>query len=451
MDGINRKKMKDVVVPPHAKARPPSRENPEPSRPQKPLDDWATPEVRIQENPFFAKERAVTKPLIVERKKKHSRLWLWSFVAMSFVGAGVAILSHFSSATIEIVPQSETFSVAQEFTALKDAPAGELAFHFMSLTEEKSKEVSATIEKTLQKKASGKVIIYNAYSAQSQKLIKNTRLESPDHKIFRIDESVTVPGAKVSGGKIITPGAVEATVYADAPGKEYNIGLADFTIPGFKSDPRYSKFTARGKPDSPIGGGFSGTVKIPSDQDVQNAQSTLRDEIKTLAVEKARVQIPPRVTFFPGSVIIKFEDVPQDFSGNSTAVVSVRATVSIFFFDTALLTKKITTAGLKDYKGEAGDILNIQTLSFAFLDPVDNVVLSDIDHLRFALKGDATFVWKIDTTKLALDASSKDKKDLSKIIETQGSVKKAEAVVRPMWNTTFPSDPANISVKIINQ
>ncbi len=450
MDGINRKQMQDVQFYKNSIIRPIIRVPIDSTNTEKSSNVTADPSLRINENPFFIKSIRDNKPQRIETETR-SNFLLWVLVVGSFVGALFALMSYLSSATIEIVPQTETIVLSSDFTVLKEAKDGNLSFEFMSLTEERSKEVPATIEQNIQKKASGKVIIYNSYSAQNQKLIKNTRLESPDGKIFRIDVSVVVPGAKMSGAKVVTPGSVEVIVYADVVGKEYNIGLTDFTIPGFKGDPRYGKFTARSSPNSPISGGFLGTIKVPSDEDVASAEKALREEIKVIVIEKARAQIPSDSSFFPGSMVVKFEDVPQDLSESSSSKVKVRATVSVFFFDTVLLTKKIASDSIKDYKGEEVTITNMQALSFSFLDPVDNIILSDINSMSFLIKGNALFVWKIDIERLIAEAVGKDKKDLGKIIGTQGFVKRAEVTVLPMWKTTFPSDPTKISVKITNQ
>src|SRR3989344_5569945 len=302
MDGINRKPMQDVLVPDNEVISPPF------------FFHEVTPDTRarvessrIEKNPFFEKARTSTPATPPAPRKSNARFWVWIIAIAALLGAVFAVMTYFSSATIEVTPFTQSVKLENEFTATKEAAEDGLIFQFLSLTEEKSAEVPATIEKKIQKKASGKVIIYNAYSGDNQRLIKNTRLEDDKtHKIYRIDDSVVVPGAKMVAGKVAEPGSVEAVIYADAAGDGYNIGLADFTIPGFKGDPRYSKFTARSKPDSPIGGGFSGTVKVPTDEIIAEAQKNLREDLKQTAVEKARGQVPESVSFFPGSMVLKF-------------------------------------------------------------------------------------------------------------------------------------------------
>lgn len=444
MDDIIRKTMKDVTVPHNELARRPSI-MPERAPAREEGGD------RIEKNPFF--EKGPSKSGFVSKEKKSSsRTIIWVLAVAVLLGVIFLVANYFSSATIEITPLMRNAHIEHDFTAvaLKGAVEGDLAFNFTSIIEEKTKEVPATIEKKIQKKASGKVLIFNAYGSASQRLIKNTRLEDEKtHKIFRIDESVVVPGMKVVGGKAV-PGSVEAIVYADVPGKEYDIGLGDFTIPGFKGDPRYAKFTARSKADSPIGGGFSGTIKVPSDEAMLTAQNELKQDIKKTAVEKVRAQVPEGRTLFPGSMVIKFEDVPQEFTASDVSKVVVRATASVFFFDTDLFARKFAEVSLPEYKGNHLSVSNMPALAFSFIDPVDNVVLSDLSKIRFHMAGDAVFVGQIDAQKIRSALIGKNKKDFGKIIIDQNNVGKAEAVVRPMWKTMFPLDPTKITVKILN-
>lgn len=405
---------------------------------------------RISSNPFFEKPLTREEPLTSGPSSKKSRTFLWFVAVLAFLGAGgMVATNYFSSATIEIVPTTKKAEVNSEFTAVKDSQDGELIFHFMSLSEEKTKEIPATIEKKLQEKASGKVVIYNNYSKDSQRLIKNTRLEATGGKIFRINDSVVVPGTKLVDGKVV-PGQAEAVVYADAPGKEYNLGVTDFTIPGFKGDPRYTKFYARSATSSPLANGFSGTVKVPSDEDIVNAQLELKEDLKKSSIEKAQAQIPEGVTFFPGSLVLKYEEVPSELSLDDKKNITIKATVSVFFFDTGALAQKIAEVSIKDYKNEPQSISNMNTLTFSFIDPVDNVILGDLTNIHFRISGEPIFVGTVDKDKLVNNMAGKRKSDFSTIINSQSNIEKANGEIFPIWKTTFPEDPTRISVKMLN-
>lgn len=403
---------------------------------------------RIAQSSFFRKEyhREVERP----SEKRSPRRFLWGALALGVLGgAGIVIANYFAGAIVEVVPITKSATLDHGFTAVKDPNSDALFFDTMSLEEEKSKEVPATIEKKIQSKASGTVTIYNAYSSAPQKLIINTRLESSDHKVFRLEKSVVVPGAKTVGGKV-EPGSVEAVVYADAPGSEYNIGLSDFTIPGLKGDPRYAKFTARSVSGTPIAGGFSGTINVPTEEGIAKAQAELKEELGKSVMEKARAQVPENVSFFPGSVILKFEEVPREFSSTEEAsTVTMKATISVFFFDTERLTQEILETIIPDHRGGPLALSNIADMTFTFIDPVEKVVLADLARISFKIEGAPLFMGKIDTAHLARELAGKDKKDFTKVIALEDNVKKAEATIRPFWRTVFPLDTAKISVRVV--
>lgn len=406
---------------------------------------------RIENNPFFNKN-----PKDKKKKQGHGLpFWLWG-VGFALLALGIFTLAtYFSSAEVEVTVVTKNVEVKEEFVATSEPNPDGLEFQFMSFVEEKTKEVPATVEKKIQKKASGTILVYNAYSSASQRLIKNTRFESSiDHKIFRIDESVVVPGARVSTkpgekGKILEPGVVEVVVYADVPGKDYNIGLSDFTIPGFKGDPRYARFTARSKPGSPLQGGFSGTVKIASDASLVAAQSELKEQLKKIAIEKVRAQIPNNTSFFPGSVIMKFEEIPQAFGSEATTKVSLRAIISVFFFDTDILTKEIIKKVAPDHSTPAFSLADMSSLSFKFIDPVEGIVLSDLSRIRFSLAGQAVLVGNVNIEKLKNLIAGKTRQESFEIIKSQNNVKKINFIIRPFWQKVLPVDPSKISIKIV--
>jgi len=86
---------------------------------------------------------------------------------------------------------------------------------------ELSASVDSSQELTNSARAGGYVTIYNNYS-KNQALIKTTRLLTPDNKLFRITEGVTVPAG----------GQVEVWAEADQDGQEFVTDPTTFIIPG---------------------------------------------------------------------------------------------------------------------------------------------------------------------------------------------------------------------------
>ncbi len=451
MDGINKKPMQDMFVSGNnIPARRPSTLPLVESPSRTDISD------RITKNSFFENASVKSTPSLSLEKKKSSRgrMWFILFLAMLATGGVLFAIDYFSGATVKILPIVKETTLNHQFVAEKSPTGNALAFQYMSLEEKMGKEVPAVEEKKVQYKASGKVVIYNAYNGNNQRLIKNTRLETPDHKIFRIRDSVVVPGAKMVNGKVTNPGSVLAVVDADLPGKEYNIGLADFTIPGFKESKdldRYAKFTARSMENFPIQGGFSGTIKVPAEEDVAKVRAEIKEALKEVALKKAEAEIPSEVSFFPGSIVLTFEEMSPDLSVENANKVVMKATVSVFFFDTELLTKKIMDVVFPDYEGGPLAIRNIPEISFSFNEAVDKVVLSDISRMTFTLAGNPSFVGNIDAKKITSEIVGKEKKDFNTYIESQKNIQKADAFIRPFWDTVFPTDPEQIEIKIITE
>ncbi len=89
-------------------------------------------------------------------------------------------------------------------------------------------EITVTVpssqEMTYSTKAGGYVTIYNNYS-QDQVLVKTTRLLTPDNKLYRIAETVTVPRGS----------SINVWAEADQEGEEYIKAATTFIIPGLWS------------------------------------------------------------------------------------------------------------------------------------------------------------------------------------------------------------------------
>lgn len=124
-----------------------------------------------------------------------------------------------------------------------------------------------------ERKARGKVIIYNEFGNEPQSLVATTRLETAGGIVFRLTQGVTVPGMTDIAGKK-EPGAIEAEVIADQAGDASNIAPTTFTIPGFKGSPKYGKFSAKSL-TAMTGGSKNSTSGDPllSRDDIDQAKS----------------------------------------------------------------------------------------------------------------------------------------------------------------------------------
>ena len=120
--------------------------------------------------------------------QSHNGLW---YVAVIVILAFLFSLSFlFERAEVKVTPKTETvaFDSSDTFTAQKDsADPSAIVYTEMTLSGDESIKVPSTSSKDQSLPATGKVVLYNAYSPAPYKLVKSTRLSTPDGKIYRID------------------------------------------------------------------------------------------------------------------------------------------------------------------------------------------------------------------------------------------------------------------------
>ena len=200
---------------------------------------------------------------------------------------------YYRKADIAITFNSRSFEYQGGFTASRnsseiDSSSNVLPAEIFTQSKNYTGLFPASGRSNVSEKAIGKLLIYNAYSSQKQILVANTRFQTPDGKIFRLQNEVIVPGAQIKDGKIV-PSNIETSVIADKAGPTYNLGAIEkLTIPGFKDPKKFSGFY--GSLVSSIGG-FIGEKAVPTEKDITEAknktETTLKESLeKDLLIQK---------------------------------------------------------------------------------------------------------------------------------------------------------------------
>ncbi|MBI5133839.1 MAG: hypothetical protein HZA81_00395 [Candidatus Taylorbacteria bacterium] len=368
------------------------------------------------------------------KRKKQIKAGLIALGVLAVLILAVFVSNLFHSAVLSLTPRVVSASVSGDLTARKSG-AG-LAYESVSLKEIGSLPVKATGEEAVSKKATGTIIIYNDYNASAQRLIKNTRFETTEGLIFRISDSVTVPGKKGT-----TPGSVEATVVADEAGEKYNVGLKDFTIPGFKGDPRYSSFYARSK--TPLAGGFVGTRKIVSEADRKKAESVIEAEVSANLLKKAASEVPADKIFFDKAYSISFVTLPEEASGNEV-LIKKEGTLSFALFDKGEISKALAQARVQGYEGEPIMVKELEALAFA---PKGEFDPGSSDSVSFSLSGDAKFEWLYEEASLKAALAGLSRSDIPAALQGFPMIEKADISIRPFWSRSFPESVDRISIE----
>lgn len=375
-----------------------------------------------------------------------SRYVLWGTVALFVLLLAVLASWSFGGATITVTPKSSVAVLDHSFTAIRNGGSGALHFEAVPIVKTAEKTIPAETEKRVSERASGRITVYNNFSVKPQRLIKNTRFQTPDGLIYRVDRSIVVPG-QTKTEKGMTPGNVEAVVYADAAGGEYNIPLADFTIPGFKNDPaRFSGFYARSK--TPMTGGREGLIKTPSKEAERRAREALAAGLRESVLAAARSQTPDGYLLFANAVSLAPESLPLEPSGKDAAVVKEKLSAIAYLFRSSELASAIAARGISSYSGLPVEVPNISDLTFSFADATARAKEAG-SELRFTLKGSPRVVWLVDAGKLQSAIAGNPKAEFSSVLSAFPAVLKADVVLRPFWSRTFPENPKKIRVEVV--
>jgi len=401
---------------------------------------------------FFQKKESASLPTLESsktfssihtNKRTYSKKIIYSVIGFVVLIVAFSIFTLMKSVTVTYVPKSTDISFSKDsFTAYRLGGDGKLAFSVIKLASDKGLETPASGQEQVSIKASGKAIVYNNSGTAPQKLVKNTRFQTTDGKVYRIQSDISVPGKTGT-----TPGSLEVTLYADQPGADYNIPLSDFTLLGLKGDPKFTTVYARSK--TPMSGGFVGLSKKVSDADLTTAKTSLEAGLKDSLLTEAKAQVPSDYVLFTNLVQISYSDLPQSAPTDKGVTVNRHAEFSGVMFrkedlSTFLASKKLT--GATNVQGIS--FTNLESLDFAFATGTQ-IDLLKADSLNFTVSGDTKAVYFVPEEALKSDLAGISKNTLTDILKNYPTIETATAVIHPFWSGSFPNDPSKI--KIVKQ
>lgn len=353
------------------------------------------------------------------------------------VAVSVGALFYFSSSEVQVIPLSRAVSITDASFA-GTGNAGALPFEVITVEKVASQTVASTGTKAVSSSAQGTITVYNTQSG-SQRLIANTRFETPGGLVFRIKTQVTVPGAK--GG---TPGSATATIYADKPGSEYNVGPTTFTLPGLASSPLFTAVTA--KSTSAMSGGASGNEPIIASETEKATRTALMNSLETELATELGARVPEGYVLLPGAADTEYAPLastPGPEAG--TAEVKEKGMVrGVIFAESALAKALAESALLSDYKGEPLVLTDGHTLALK----AKSIPTDAEKEFSFTLSGTATLAYVVDPMRIAAAIAGKTRSAATDVLKQYPEVKEATLTLRPFWRTSYPDDPMGITVGV---
>lgn len=379
---------------------------------------------------------------------KRKRVIITALCAVLIVGAGFFVNVFLGGASVTVYPKMEDISVQADFTAYLEPKAGELGYELLTLESTGSKQVKASGKETVSLRAEGKIFIYNTVSTAPQRLIKNTRFETKDGLIFRIKESVEVPGATKDAKGNAVPGSVVADVFADGTGEQYNIPPSRFTVPGLKDTDQYESVYAESS--AAFVGGFEGEKYIIDAGELDTAKQALHMELRAKMLEELKSKIPAGFTVYEGAVTFAFDSLPSTQSGDSLALIEERGRLQVPMFKSDDFARYVAGKTIPDYGGAPVNFLDPLTLTFSYQSPTTTVSdISGYKELPFTLTGGAKIIWDFDVEALQADLVGIDKNAVNEVFVKYPAISNAQAELRPFWVSKFPDSKEEIVVTTV--
>jgi hypothetical protein len=365
-----------------------------------------------------------------------------ALVVMLAIGIAAVTTISMAGADVTIKPKWKDVTVSAIVDANKNAAAGAIGYELLTLTEGGERKVSATGQEKVSTKAAGEITILNAHSATKQRLIKNTRFESPDGKIFRITDSVEIPGYTKNEAGVVTPGTAQAKVIADGPGDSYNIAATRFVIPGLKGSAQFEKIYGESK--APMAGGYEGMKFIIDEGELSKARQELHLELREKLLARLANERPNGFVFFEPSVTFAYDSLPPTDAGDQAVVIKENARLLAPLFLTESFATYIADKTIAGYEGEEMRIEDPSKLLFSY--PASSTDIGASDTLKFRLEGSVRMIWKYDMEKLRSDLKGLAETALPSVLSAYPAIDRSRVIIRPFWKDSFPSNLEKIRI-----
>lgn len=360
-------------------------------------------------------------------------------------GAGFASARLLGKAEVTLTFKKTPWEYRGNFIASKslasgDIDKGTLPAEVFKETRNLVQTFPATGKANVSQKAKTRILIWNAYNTEPQALVATTRFITPDGKMFRLDDRVTVPGATMKDGKLV-PASVEANVTADKPGPAYNVGpIEHLTIPGFQGTPRYEKFY--GAMLQAATGGFIGERATPTAKDIDDAKTKM-DGVLTEALKAAFLATQPSDFVIPqGAMIVKVNKLSVNTNTDESGNFSIfgEASMQAVGFKEGTLKELLLAAARKDVPNST-----FKDISFDYAQVKPNFAAG---QATFTLAATATLTPVFSPSDFTQSIAGKSVREANPIVKQLPDLVSAKISLKPRWAWSIPSNPAKVTVTV---
>jgi hypothetical protein len=408
-----------------------------------------TSQVQTQQPRIVDPEDEAATIVIRDKNKDDKRSYLGLSIIVVVLIASVFGLSAFlSKTTITVFPEFREPVLNAEFTAYPDKRDNSLSYEIMTIDATAEKQVTASGQEFVESQATGFIEIIKS-TPGSERLIKNTRFRTPEGLIFKVQESVVVPGAVKDTTGNLVPGTIRAEVFAENPGQEYNLAAnTKFDIPGFKESnltELYNSIYAVNR--DPFTNGYKGQKFIINDDELGTAKQALQVDLRNSLLERIKSEAPAGFIAFPDSISFTFQSLPTVQYGENLVAIKEQAFLQIPLFKDSDFASFLAKESIPTYNREEVRITKPEDLKFSYKEASTSASnLANLTSLTFNITGKPTIVWKYSPEKLQQDLAGKSKTSISSVLTAHPGIKSARVSSKPFWKRSFPEEPSDIVI-----
>lgn len=381
-------------------------------------------------------------------KKGRNRLLFSVFLFLFIIGTTIALSAFMGKTELTIYPEYREPNINADFTAYPDRRAGELSYEIMILEATGEEQVKATGQKQVEEQATGMIEITKS-TPGAERLIKNTRFRTPEGLIFRIQESVVVPGAVKDESGTLVAGSIQAKVFADDVGEAYNIPAGKtFDIPGFQENKLTELYnTIKARNTTAFTGGFKGPQFQIDESELSTARQALQIKLRDNLLLRIESEKPADFIAYSDAVAITYNELPAVEYGGDLVTIREQAILQIPLFNSIEFGTYLASETDPTFDGGTVRISDPKALTFAYLSATtSSSIIANEPSLSFKLSGKPLLIATFDAEKLKKDLAGLPKTALTNAIPAYAGIREAQAHITPFWQRSFPEDPAEIII-----
>ena len=312
-------------------------------------------------------------------------------------------------------------------------------YEIVQIEKMSSVKISKSETKNIQSKFSGDIIVYN-YLDKPQKLIKNTRFESDNNNIYRINNTIIIPASKNN-----IPGSAKVIVTAENYGSEYNLSIkTKLTVLNFKNSDKYNKIYA--EIISNITSGQNGVRSIVAKEDIDNNT----ERIKTDLTEKIRNDLlktnKPNYISATDSIYIIWSNNINEYESNEAENYTVTGIGYKALIKSDVLAKLIASKTINGYNNESVRLVN-NNFQMKYIGDIE--LNNATNTLSFILSGNVKLIYNIkeDEIKNNILGKKNDTKITEEILFKDKTLSSVITKLFPLWIKNYPESKDKIIIQ----